>query len=85
MHDFGRYVLQTFFDESRAVPKTPNGRDKDLEVDIWRSDFIRVTPLCKGGPALDYDSPEQPCNKCITYKVCLFLFFPCTISAKFKQ
>lgn len=66
MHDFCRYVLQTFFDESRAVPKTPNGRDKDLEVDVRRSDFIRVTPLCKGGPALDYDSPEQPCNICIT-------------------
>lgn len=66
MHDFGRYVLETFFDESRAVPKTPKGRNKDLEVNVRRSDFIRVTPMCKRGPALHYDSPEQPCNICIT-------------------
>lgn len=66
MHDFGRYVLKTFFDESRAVPKAPNGRNKDLKVDVRRSDFVRVTPMCKGRPALDYNSPEQPCKICIT-------------------
>lgn len=59
MHDVSGYLLQTLFNKSRAVPKTTNRGNEDLEMDVLRNDPVRVTPMGKGGATLDDDPPEQ--------------------------
>ena len=59
MHDVSGYLLQTLFNKSRAVPKTTNRGNEDLEMDVLRNDPVRVTPMGKGGATLNDDPPEQ--------------------------